>query len=473
VVSTSRVLPAAVPIRAAALPAQQRLEMVFSSVRIQIQMRREILAKWAKLKEDTTLQVQSTKAWERMLGSVQLHGLLKEEDIAPAKRQLGERFTRRPEFFELFLQFAAVREVQADEVVKGSATYSLEMPKDGWLECSSTLGVLPPEAANEGSGATSTGTSADARRALLGIFISVNKRREEMVRAAKISHHFQGEKDWTAVDMAKDGMSGSANGLSLSEFIEAITFTACDAADGAVDGQAAAVVMAAYKKATGKGGKRDKAEPEPEFLSVAEVVSALDHFYDVWMKPLAPSLRSFRVAVRASSALMSLLAELAPLHARYFQVAAARNKQTGLLRMGQKHFNRLIERKWAGPTMPTIELLDAAYAHGIHIALYASSNTVKRLGPHDFQETLLWLALTMTRGAHEDARSKHAPLPGTDSSMVAEFEVLSGRKRAERLQAIRTCLALGDERSAALPPRKPHTGKPHTGPPAASDLLSA
>ena len=33
-------------------------------------------------------------------------------------------------------------------------------------------------------------------------------------------------------------------------------------------------------------------------------------------------------------------------------------------------------------------------------------------------------------GAHEDARSKHAPLPGTDSSMVAEFEVLSGRKRA-------------------------------------------
>eukprot|EP00966_Prymnesium_polylepis_P156701 3620767-Prymnesium_polylepis.1 len=76
-----------------------------------------------------------------------------------------------------------------------------------------------------------------ARKALIQIFNSVNKRREEVVREAKLAHLYKGSTRWSDVDMVKDGMSGSAAGLSLSEFAEALVFTACDAADGAVDGQ--------------------------------------------------------------------------------------------------------------------------------------------------------------------------------------------------------------------------------------------
>ena len=61
------------------------------------------------------------------------------------------------------------------------------MPKPAWLLCCEALGVLPPEPHDEVDAVEAIDVWRQARKALVGIFVSVNKRREEVVREAKVS----------------------------------------------------------------------------------------------------------------------------------------------------------------------------------------------------------------------------------------------------------------------------------------------
>ena len=419
-------------------------------------MRREITAKWSRVHEKAMASVTARRVWDHMLASVQLSGLVKEEAVAECKARLVAGLTQQPDFFELFLHHAVVRVVQKDERSKGGAAYSLELPRDEWLHCCSVLGVLPAApTGTEGAGELEAWKAA--RHALLGIFNSVNKRREQMVTSAKLDHFMKGERGWASVDMARDGMSGSSAGLSLSEFIECIIFTACDAADGTVDGRWAEHVQSTYTRSQKGKGKRSGGlqyeslgQMEHAHLSVDEVNAAMDHFTATWMLPLERAHRTFRAAVQSSRGLSEILEGAAPLHAAQYTSFATRDPQIGVVRMTMRGFRGLIAAKWGGDDRPGEEQVSAAYAQAMHIDLYITSpHKSKQLAPHAFQAALLWLALSSTR--RDDATPlNRAPLPPTAASMVAEVEELPSAQRAKRLEAIRKCLALGDPGSGAV-----------------------
>ena len=291
-----------------------------------------------------------------------------------------------------------------------------------------------------------------ARKALIQIFNSVNKRREEVVRDAKLAHLYQGATSWSDVDMAKDGMSGSSAGLSLSEFAEALVFTACDAADGTVDGQWAQSVSALHDE---KHGRRTKFAKKNVRLSVGDVVAAVESFFAERLTPLVShaSLVSFRRTVQEVAPLTRMLAELAPLHAQTYQRISSRSRMTGLVRVRQQRFVGFVTHRWAGTNVPSAEQANAAFGHVVHLSLYMPLSA-KALSPHDFQEALLWLALVTTRAAHvRTVTARRTNRRGvleqpTAAAIVGELLKLPKVKREMWLRDIRTALELGSNRAA-------------------------
>jgi len=271
-----------------------------------------------------------------------------------------------------------------------------------------------------------------------------------VVREAKLAHLYKGSTRWSDVDMVKDGMSGSAAGLSLSEFAEALVFTACDAADGAVDGQWAQSVSALHDE---KHGRRSKFAKKDVRLSVDDVVAAVESFFVQRLAPLVSqaSLVSFRRTVQEAAPLTRMLTELAPLHARTYQHISSRSRISGLVRVRQQRFVGFVTHRWAGTNVPSAEQANAAFGHVVHLSLYMPLSA-KALSPHNFQEALLWLALVTTRAAHvwpvtaRRANKRGVLEQPTAAAMVGELRKLPKAKRDVWLSDIRTVLELGSKR---------------------------
>ena len=253
-------------------------------------------------------------------------------------------------------------------------------------------------------------------------------------------------------------VSGSRAGLTLSEFMESIIFTACDAADGIVDGRWAKNVSKAVrdKKKVQKKKPREATsagevlnapvvEKPQEPMTADQVVMAVYRFVTDRLKPLITraSLNSFRSSVLGAPMLIKVLADLAPLHAQLFQRFATRRND--LVRVQLPQFLKLATTMMGGDCPPSTEQATDAFSHALHLSLYIPSAS-KALNAAEFQDALLYLALTITREKHGQSMSSGLSTDDsrpTVSAIISAVErPISGGNRKVWLEAVRACLTI-------------------------------